>query len=69
MLPEVEFDKILEEANNMQDSYIQISKSCIYPDPAGKEGGYIHFARPLVWSHVEYGRALLFRAGDWWEFQ
>jgi len=67
LLENVEFDKILEEANNMQKSYEETGSSCIIRDDTSAEGGYIQFAAPLMWSHAEYARALLLRAGDWWK--
>jgi GH15 family glucan-1,4-alpha-glucosidase len=67
LLDNVEFDKILEEANNMQKSYEETGSSCIIRDDTSAEGGYIQFAAPLMWSHAEYARALLLRAGDWWK--
>jgi len=67
LLENVDFDKILEEANNMHKSYYETGSSCIFRDKASAEGGYIQFATPLMWSHVEYARALLIKAGDWWK--
>lgn len=67
LLDNVEFDKILEEANNMHKSYEETGSSCIIRDNTSAEGGYIQFAAPLMWSHAEYARALLLRAGDWWK--
>ena len=67
LLENVEFDKILEEANNMHKSYCETGRSCIIRDDSRAEGGYIQFAAPLMWSHAEYARALLHRAGDWWK--
>ncbi len=67
LLENVEFDKILEEANNMHKSYYETGKSCIIRDDSRAEGGYIQFAAPLMWSHAEYARALLHKAGDWWK--
>jgi GH15 family glucan-1,4-alpha-glucosidase len=69
LLDDVDFDKILEEANNMHKSYEETGSSCIIRDITRPEGGYIQFAAPLMWSHAEYARALLLRAGDWWKVQ
>ncbi len=69
LLDNVDFDKILEEANNMHKSYEETGSSCIIRDITRPEGGYIQFAAPLMWSHAEYARALLLRAGDWWKVQ
>jgi len=66
LLDNVDFDKILEEANNMARSYERTGRECVFDNKA-KEGGYIRFAMPLMWAHVEYGRALLSRAKDWWQ--
>ena len=67
LLDDVDFDKILEEANNMARSYQETGSKCVFRDPKAREGGYIQFATPLMWSHVEYARALLVRAKDWWK--
>ncbi len=67
LLDGLEFDKILEEANNMARSYEETGKKCMVIDRQSVEGGYIQFATPLMWSHVEYARALLVRAEDWWK--
>jgi hypothetical protein len=67
LLEGVDFNKILEEANNMHKSYHETGSRCIFRDSASAEGGYIQFAAPLMWSHVEYARALLIKAGDWWK--
>jgi len=67
LLENVDFDKILEEANNMDRSYRRTGEKCTIRDNRRQEGGYIQFAAPLMWSHVEYCRALLVRAGDWWK--
>ena len=67
LLENCEFDHILEEANNMARSYEQTSKQCMFQDDASSEGGYIQFAAPLMWAHVEYARALMLRAKDWWK--
>jgi len=69
LLDGIDFNKILEEANNMQRSYEETGSSCIFRNDASAEGGYIQFATPLMWSHVEYTRALLVKAGDWWKIQ
>ena len=67
--PGVSFDTILEEANNMSRSYQDAAKAKVLPEKEGQGGGYIQFATPLMWSHVEFARALLFKAGDWWPLQ
>ncbi len=69
LLDNVDFNKILEEANNMKSSYEETGSRCIFRDDSSAEGGYIQFATPLMWSHVEYARALLVRAGDWWKIR
>jgi len=69
LLDNVDFDTILEEANNMHKSYEETGSRCIFRDNKSAEGGYIQFATPLMWSHVEYARALLVKAGDWWKIR
>ena len=69
LLDDVDFDEILEEANNMARSYRETGSQCMIRDDAAAEGGYIQFASPLMWSHAEYARALLVRAGDWWKLE
>lgn len=66
LLDDVDFDKILEEANNMARSYERTGRGCVQDDKSN-EGGFIRFAMPLMWAHVEYSRALLYRAKDWWQ--
>lgn len=63
----VSFDLILEEANNMQRSYDETGIRCRVEEECRPGGGYIRFATPLMWSHAEYCRAVLVRAGDWWK--
>ncbi|MFQ5681906.1 MAG: hypothetical protein ACE5HC_01415 [Candidatus Binatia bacterium] len=67
LLEDVDFDKILEEANNMARSYEETGSKCMIASKTNAEGGYIQFAMPLVWSHAEYARALLIREKDWWK--
>ena len=67
LLDLVDFDKILEETINMSKSYEETGKKCMFTDSEKSEGGYIQFATPLMWSHVEYVRALMVRAKDWWK--
>ncbi|MFQ5771310.1 MAG: hypothetical protein ACE5HX_12280, partial [bacterium] len=59
LLDNLDFDKILEETNNMARSYEETGKKCMFKNHASAEGGFIQFATPLMWSHVEYARALL----------
>ncbi len=67
LLDGCKFDNILEEANNMARSYEQTGRKCMVRDDTSSEGGYIQFAAPLMWTHVEYARALMFRVNDWWK--
>ncbi|GJQ58207.1 MAG: hypothetical protein SCALA701_10080 [Candidatus Scalindua sp.] len=60
---DLDFDKILEEANNMHMAYNEVAKKCMIRDSAMEEGGYIMFVVPLMWSHVEYMKALLYKHG------
>ena len=57
MVPNVPFDYILEELNNMKGSYDRIrDRKKKQPDDK-----HIVFAVPLMWSHVEYAKALFTR--------
>ena len=67
LIPGTPFDLILEEAGHMRDAYHAIDRRYRHEDPEAEEGGYTQFAAPLMWSHVEYARALMTRAGDWWK--
>ncbi|MCP5005632.1 MAG: hypothetical protein GY941_17105 [Planctomycetes bacterium] len=60
---DLDFDKILEEANNMQTAYKEVAKKCMILDSTKEEGGYVMFVTPLMWSHVEYMKALLYKHG------
>ena len=60
---DLDFDKILEEANNMQRAYNEVADRCMIPDVTMEEGGYVMFVTPLMWSHVEYMKALLYKHG------
>ena len=59
----LDFDKILEEANNMQRAYSEVADRCMISDGTMEEGGYVMFVTPLMWSHVEYMKALLYKHG------
>ena len=67
LLDGCKFDNILEEANNMARSYEQTGRKCMVRDDRSSEGGYIQYAAPLMWTHVEYARALMLRVKDWWK--
>ncbi len=69
LLADVQFDRILEETNTMAQSYEHTARNCVVIDKTKAEGGHIQFVIPLMWSHVEYSRALLVRAKDWWKVQ
>jgi len=69
LLENVEFDNILEETNNMARSYRETGEKCMFTDRESAEGGFIQFATLLMWSHVEYIRALMVRAKDWWRIR
>ena len=60
---DLDFNKILEEANNMQRAYNEVSNRCMIPDNTMEEGGYVMFVTPLMWSHAEYIKALLYKHG------
>lgn len=66
---QADFDVILEEANNMARSYRDTARFCMLQDEGSPGGGYIQFTLPLLWSHVEYARALLIRNRDWWKLK
>ena len=57
----LDFDKILEETNNMQRAYQVVAEKCMILDNSMEEGGYVMFVTPLMWSHVEYMKALLYK--------
>ncbi len=59
----LDFDKILEETNNMQRAYKEVAEKCMIPVVTMEEGGYVMFVTPLMWSHVEYMKALLYKHG------
>lgn len=59
----VDFEKILEEANNMQKAYKEVSEKCMVLVNSMEGGGYIRFVTPLMWSHVEFIKALLCKHG------
>lgn len=57
LLPNVPFSYIIDELNHMRRTYDEIARLC------SENGGvgYIKFATPLNWSHVEYALALMER--------
>ncbi len=67
LLEHVTFDNILEEAINMRRAYTETEKKCIILNSHFNEGGYVKFCLPLMWSHIEYARALMIRNKDWWK--
>lgn len=67
LLEDLKFDNILEEANNMRRSYSETEKKCMIDVDTMDEGGYTEFCTPLMWSHVEFARALLHREKEWWK--
>ena len=62
LLDDIKFDKILKEAQKMYSSYIEVENSTLHKDKNMMGGGYIRFCTPLMWSHVEYSKALLARS-------
>jgi len=56
LIPGLSYDFIVEELFFMKKSYDQIRKDIT----EGKKT-VIHFAVPLMWSHVEYANALIAR--------
>ena len=57
LIPEISYDKIVEELNHMKNSYEDIAQQC---EDVGNTGN-IAFATPLMWSHAEYAMALMMR--------
>ena len=45
----LDFDKILEEANNMKRAYSEVADRCMISDSTMEEGGYVMFVTPLMW--------------------
>jgi hypothetical protein len=56
LIPDLSYDFIVEELFFMKKSYDQIRK-----DITDGKKNIIHFAVPLMWSHVEYASALIAR--------
>ncbi len=56
MIPDLSYDFIVEELFFMKKSYDQIRREI-----AEEKKNVIHFAVPLMWSHVEYAKALIAR--------
>lgn len=69
LLDNVNFDRILEEANNMRGAYAETERGCVHRDSDSNEGGSTSFCLPLMWSHVEYARALMVSEKDWWKME
>ncbi|MDA2919050.1 hypothetical protein MYX76_06070 [Desulfobacterota bacterium AH_259_B03_O07] len=67
LLDDVTFDNILEEANNMRRAYTETERECFIINNSYSEGGHVHFCIPLMWSHVEFARALMIKEKDWWK--
>ncbi len=57
LTPGLSYDNIVEELTHMKNAYEDVEAQCLR---AG-DGGNITFATPLMWSHAEYGMALLMR--------
>jgi hypothetical protein len=56
LIPNISYDFIVEELFFMKKAYDKIRK-----DIAKDKTNVIHFAVPLMWSHVEYASALIAR--------
>jgi hypothetical protein len=56
LIPGLSYDFIVEELFFMKKSYDQIRR-----DITDGKKNVIHFAVPLMWSHVEYANALIAR--------
>ncbi len=57
LVPGIPCDFIVEELNHMKKAYDTIEKEC---KEVGDKG-HIHFVSPLMWSHAEYGMALIMK--------
>ncbi len=62
MIEDIKFEKILEEALKMHRSYIDVEGESESKDENMSSEGCIRFCTPLMWSHVEYSKALLARS-------
>ena len=58
LLPDVKFNFVVDELNHMRDSYLDIERQ-IHGQGKSRRGSSLKFATPLMWSHAEYGLALL----------
>ena len=63
--PDIIPDKILTFKSAFKHNLfsIMVANKCMIPDVTMEEGGYIMFVTPLMWSHVEYMKALLYKHG------
>ena len=59
---DIKFEKILNEAQKMHRAYTEVEEKSVYKDENMADKGYIQFCTPLMWSHVEYSKALLARS-------
>lgn len=57
LLPNTPFNRIVEELNNMRNTYDKINKFCSQKERTH----FVRFATPLNWAHVEYAIALMER--------
>jgi hypothetical protein len=48
----------------MYQAYIELEEKSVYKDKNMADKGYIQFCTPLMWSHVEYSKALLARSSQ-----
>ncbi len=64
LIDHIKFDKILKEAQKMYQAYIELEEKSVYKDENMADKGYIQFCTPLMWSHVEYSKALLARSSQ-----
>jgi len=56
----ISYDNIVEELNHMKNAYNEVNNQCKKNDGHG----YISFASPLMWSHVEYTMAIIMRTEE-----
>jgi GH15 family glucan-1,4-alpha-glucosidase len=62
LIPGTNFAQILQEAQKMYRAYLEVEERASHRDRSMAGEGYIQFCTPLMWSHVEYSKALLARS-------
>ena len=64
LIDDIKFEMILKEAQKMYNAYIEVEEKSVYKDEEMANKGYIQFCTPLMWSHVEYSKALLAKSSQ-----